>query len=166
MAIPQVCKRYWCAAILFAPLVVGVAVAVYDGSQVIVWIGGTNLDVAFVIAEADSGRPIEGASVAVETFSERDAEPPNIDLVTDSDGVAALVIPGLTTTGRQSALRFTDTYAINLPYWRFRASAPGYTISDWLKLHEPGRGLEAKRVAPFRAKLVIPVTLRKQEVLH
>lgn len=50
---------------------------------------------------------------------------------------------------------FTDTFAVDLPAWRFRVAAAGYEQSEWAELDGPEHGwqVQVRQVAPGRAKL-------------
>jgi hypothetical protein len=59
---------------------------VYDRLSFIRWIGPTELTIEFVVKDADSGKPIEGAELhAVDPES---SKLPAILLISDQDGVA------------------------------------------------------------------------------
>ncbi|MEX0717148.1 MAG: hypothetical protein WD066_11190 [Planctomycetaceae bacterium] len=65
--------------------------------------------------------------------------------------------------GEFTRYRSGDTYQVSLPGWRFRAIAEGFEPSDWVFLgHSPEHHHGVRRIAPGRAKLVLPVTVRRR----
>src|SRR5262245_46450819 len=98
----------------------------YDRAQMYAWVGQTDLEVEFVVTDAGSGNPIPGARVEVKSegglYAERDKQ--EFALVADADGKARKVCRDSMCFGKVSGLRFTDTYSVHLPYWRFRVVAP------------------------------------------
>jgi hypothetical protein len=127
------------------------------------WVGSTDLEIEFVVTEAGSGGPVPGARVEVHSEGRFSEEPDKgaFVLVADAGGVARKECLGSTCFGTRSALGFTDTYVVGLPWWRFRVVAPGFEPCDWLDLDLPEHVRQVQRVRPHRARLVIPVSLHK-----
>jgi hypothetical protein len=134
-----------------------------DRLQTTYWVGSTNLEVEFAVADAGSGDPIPGARVDIQSEGgfqeERDKQ--GFALVADPGGVARKECRNSMCFGTQSGLRFTDTYVVHLPWWRFRVTAPGYEPSEWVFLDAPEYVRQAQRAGPRRAKLVAAVSLHK-----
>src|SRR5262249_48273690 len=146
-------KRFW---LCLAPFVViAVAILIYDSFR-IAWVGHTDLEIEFRIMSADTGESIEGAAIAVKQdaggFCE-DTSAREFELHTDQDGKAQRVAKSCMCFGTQSRLKFTDTYAVHLPSWRFRVSADGYRPSATQDLDVPEYIRKTKRAAPGTARL-------------
>src|SRR5262245_23622374 len=127
--------RHWWKCLLPLPLVALLALG-FDRLQMIAWVGSTDLEVEFAIPETGTGQPVPSASVEVESdggfYEER--EPQQFELSADADGVARKECRDSMCFGDQSGLRFTDTFVVHLPWWRFRVSAAGYQPSEWVEL--------------------------------
>jgi hypothetical protein len=153
-------KRWW----LLWLAVVPVAVWGYDGLQKICWVGFTDLEIVFVVTDVDSGRPVEGAKIAVHTgggiYREHEEKP--FELVTDADGTARRVCHDSMCSGTQSGLAFTDTFAVHLPWWDFRVTAPGFRSSQRLLLDVAEYGHQVQRLPDRSAQLVVRVPLLKK----
>jgi hypothetical protein len=134
-----------------------------DRSQRIYWVGSTDLEVEFRVSAAGSGAPVPGARVEVQSegglYEEHEKQ--EFMLETDAGGVSRKECRGSMCFGTQSGLRFTDTYVVHLPWWRFRVSAPGYEASEWANLDVPEYVHQVQQVGPRRARLVVPVSLQE-----
>src|SRR5215207_5993454 len=153
--------RRWRNRLFLAAVVVPLLIWGYDRLQGIYWVGSTDLDVAFAVTDAGTGGPIPGARVEVQSeggfYEERDEQ--EFVLVANSDGVARKECRNSMCFGTQSGLRFTDTFVVHLPWWRFRVTADGYESGDWTEMDVPENVRRAQRSEPGKAKLVVPVTL-------
>jgi hypothetical protein len=129
--------------------------------QTIHWVGSTDLALEFVVADAATGAPIPGAAVEVHSeggfYEER--EPRDFRLIAGPDGRAAYLCRNSMCFG--TSRLFTDTYAVHLPWWHFWVSASGYEPTALTDLDVLEYRRAAKRDGPRRAKLVVPVSLRK-----
>jgi hypothetical protein len=147
----------------FIACAVPLAALAYDRSEVMSWVGHTDLEVEFAVAEAGSGTPVPGVRVEVKSdggfYEEREKQ--EFVLVAAADGVARKVCRGSMCFGRQSRLGLTDTYAVHRPFWRFRVTAPGYEPTDWAGLDDPEFKRPVQEVGPRRARLIVPVSLRR-----
>src|SRR5947207_2815681 len=122
---------------------VALAVVLYDRTHIIRWVGSTELTVEFVVTNADTGQPIDGAEI-VATNPENQRELP-LRWKTDRDGVARW--SGQTTcAGAQSGLRFTDTYSVRPSPWFVSVTAPGYQNLEPTWLYEVGGPVRPKAV--------------------
>jgi len=125
------------------------------------WVGSTDLQVEFAVTNAITGEPIPGATVDIRSeggFHE-EREPSEFRLVADSDGRAMHVCPKSMCFGTRGLI--TDTFVVHLPFWWFRVSAPGYEPTALTYIDEPEDRRVAKRDGPGRAKLIVPVSLRR-----
>jgi hypothetical protein len=128
------------------------------------WVGHTDLEVAFCLTALDSGQPIAGARIEVRSeggsYEERGEQ--QFVLSTDANGVARKECRHNTCSGARSALGFTDSFAVHLPWWQFRVSAPGFESSAWMDLAIGDIRRRTHRIGPGRARVVVPVTLRRR----
>jgi hypothetical protein len=128
----------------------------YDRLSVMRWIGRTELTIEFVVTDADSGKPIEGAELhAVDPES---STAPAILLISDRDGIARWQ-GDAKTVGEMSNLRLTNTRAVHPPVWSVTALTRGYRDSEPLRLHEHARNIV--QTGPLSAKLVLSIPLRR-----
>jgi hypothetical protein len=155
--------RRWWKWLLLAVFALPLLVWGYDRLMIIYWVGGTDLEVEFAVAATSSGDPVPGVRVEVQSeggfYEEGDKQ--EFTLVAEADGVARKQCRNSMCFGTRSGLGFTDTYVVHLPWWRFRVTAAGYEPSDWVYLDVPEYVRQVQRAGPRRAKLVVPVSLRK-----
>jgi hypothetical protein len=135
----------------------------FDRVQIIYWVGSTDLEVEFALTDAANGAPISGAKVEVHSEGGFYAEDykQEFALVADANGLARKECLESMCFGTESGLRFTDTFAVHLPFWRFRAIAEGYEPSKWFNLDVLEMQRQVRRAGPHKAKLVVPVSLLK-----
>jgi hypothetical protein len=130
----------------------------------IMWIGSADLSVELVVADADTGQPIQGARVTIicETGdydgAEDDMKKP-FELRTDDAGVARRLLPNNWRSGTTSLLRFSDTCHPRKPGWQLRVSALGYQASEWRPLWDEGSKVVCGKGEPDR--LVARIGLHK-----
>jgi hypothetical protein len=141
--------------------VVAAVAVIYDRFPIIVWVGSTDLTVEFVVTDADTGQPVEGADVLILGRTRHEREDREWQLKTDRSGIARGVVQDQTCVGRESGLRFTDTYHVYPVEWVVRVKAPGYAETEPLDLHQPPFRTAAMRNGPRQALLVVPIALRK-----
>jgi hypothetical protein len=82
-------------------------------------------------------------------------------LLADAHGVARQECRHSMCFAARSGLGFTDTFAVHLPWWRFRVSAPGFAPKAWADLDVEENRQAAYRADPGNAKLLVPVSLLK-----
>jgi hypothetical protein len=149
---------------LVAVVAVPLLVWGYDLIQSIQWVGGTDLEVEFVLRETGSGNPIPSARVEVQSeggfYEERGKQA--FVLSADTGGVARKECRNSMCFGTRSGLGFTDTFAVHLPWWRFRVSAPGFESSAWMDLDVFEFRRRAHRTGPGKAKLSVAVSLHRR----
>ncbi len=137
------------------------AAVLWDRGQTIRWSGTSTLTVEFVVTDAETGQPVEGAAILIyDEMDSRHNEPPKPRAKTDRDGMARVISPHQRTGGRESGLRFTNTHYISVPVWHVWFAAPGFVETWPLSIEQDYRGA-ATRTGPRQAKLIIPVALRK-----
>jgi hypothetical protein len=127
----------------------------------IAWVGSTDLDVEFVISDADTGRPIAGAAVDIEQeeggfCSDKDAK--QFRLVTGPDGTATHRL-GCMSFGITSTWK--DSFSVHLPHWTFVVSADGYRPSEPVELDQPLYERQVER-RQGSARLRVPVTIKQR----
>lgn len=155
-------KRLRRGLIVFALGALGVVL--YDRAVKIRWVGGTELTVEFLVSDAETGEPIEGAEVWVHSELRRyrleDKE--NFRVHTNQPGVASAVLPHNTCIGSQSGLRFTDTRVVYLPEWMIVGiRAEGYQQVEPFALSKRVSSRDIEQVGPQKDRLVVPIVLRK-----
>jgi hypothetical protein len=156
-------RRWWFWLFVLA----AVSLAVWGSVHVpcICWVGGTDLEVEFVVTDAATGEPVEAAEIAIVSegglYRERDEQ--QFVLRTDREGVARRVCHEAMCSGTRSGLRFTDTYRVHLPWWYFEVSAPGYGSTEPAYLDSPEYGRQVRRVSPGVSKVVVNIRVRKLE---
>src|SRR5437016_5489389 len=74
----------------------------YDRSQMIRWIGATNLEVEFVVSSAESGEPIANARIEVHSHGSFSRDPEDFELRTDNSGIARRECRNNTCVGTRS----------------------------------------------------------------
>jgi hypothetical protein len=147
-------------------IVCGVPLVVWgcDRATIVAWVGTTDLMIEFEVVDAQSGDPVPGARVEVQSqggfYEERDKR--EFVLLADADGVARKECHKSMCYGTESGLRFTDTFAVHLPWWRYRVIAAGYHASEWADLDLPEFQRAVQRAGPGQHKLVVRVSLSKK----
>jgi hypothetical protein len=129
----------------------------------IAWDGFTDLDVEFVISDADTGRPVAGAAVDIEQEAGgfcRDRDAKQFRLVTGPDGTATHRCLDCMCSG---TTRMKDSFAVHLPYWTFAVSADGYRPSEPVELDQPLYERQVER-RQGSARLRVPVTIKQRGV--
>jgi hypothetical protein len=130
-----------------------------DRIQMIAWVGSTDLEIEFAVANARTSAPVPGARIEIQSeggfYEERDKQ--EFVLVTDVSGIAQKLCRRSMCFGRQSLLGFTDTFAVHLPFWRYRVGAEGFNPTAWTDLDVIELRRQVQRVGSGKAKLVISV---------
>src|SRR5262249_17538012 len=150
-------RRWW--KWLFVLVPIPALVWGCDRAGTIHWVGATDLEIEFVVTDGASGQPVAGAQIDVDSrggFYDKSAEE-QFQLTADADGKARRVCRNAMCFGTRSGLGFTDTFVVHLPWWRFRASAPGFRTGEWQELDVPEYGRQVQRVKPGRSRLLVPV---------
>ena len=143
---------------------VAIVAFAYDRMHFTYWIGSKDLEIIFVVTDAETGRAIPDASIDIMSDGEssKDARSDGeFTLKTDSTGTARTVRLEIPCCGEQSGLRLTDTVSPYLPLWSFRTTSPGYVPSDRSNLNTPDHIQRTKKVDSRHAKLVVSIPLRR-----
>ena len=85
----------------------------------------------------------------------------SFSLNTDARGVARRACTDIMCSGGHSGLGFGETYSVDLPFWYYQISAPGYETTGVISLHEIENIRQVQQVGPQKAKLIVPVPLHK-----
>ena len=137
----------------------------------VMWVGNTNLTVEFAVTDAETGKPIEGADLAITSYggfnedgsrlrkTERQEE--ELTLKTDVSGSAEYVCRDSMCFGTRSPLRFTDTFCVHLPQWRVAAKATGYEATEPFWVDVPPYLSAVKKTGNGQSKVVVPIALHK-----
>jgi len=134
-------------------------------AQTIHWVGAQDLEITFLVTDAESDQPIKGAKIEVlrdeVNFCEkRETIPFHLD--TDANGIAISFEKQCMCFGTEgwSWKGRIDTFGMHVPGWLLRVSAPGYKTTEpfWLHSEESIRNLD--RGTDF-AKLKVPMKLQK-----
>jgi hypothetical protein len=104
------------------------------------WVGFRDLEVTFVVTDAETGDLIAGAQIDIpknEPSFCSDCEGP-YTLVTDTQGSVRRTAKHCMCFGYsgRSWFRRLETYGSHAPDWEFQVSSPGYRRSEWISLHE------------------------------
>jgi hypothetical protein len=158
----EMARRWW-KRLLVAAVVLPLLVWGCDSVQTIYWVGSTDLEVEFAVTDSATGSTIPDARVEVQSeggfYEERDKQ--EFVLIAGADGVARKECHGSMCFGTQSGLRFTNTFVVHLPWWRYRVVAEGFDPTEWDNLDVLEQRRQVRRAGPGRAKLVVPVSLHK-----
>lgn len=159
-------RRRW-KQLLLIVCAIPLGVLLWDRFNMIAWVGHTDLDVEFVVADAASGEPVGGARIEVHQevggFCS-DKEERSFVLVADANGIARSLGRGCMCFGEQSVLRFTDTFRVHAPSWQFRVVANGFEPSEWMSLEASEIRQRVRRTGVGKSELVVPVALHKKPV--
>lgn len=112
------------------------AVWLVDRSQMMDWVGETNLDVVFRVTDAITNDPIAGATLNVtaefseglpsDFFRSPTDHMYHAEFTTDSSGRVEIRCDGVTCFGTKSFLLYTNTYHVCKPDWLVDGDASGY----------------------------------------
>jgi hypothetical protein len=128
------------------------------------WVGSTDVEVEFAVADAETGQPLPGATVQVRQEPGgfcKDQPAPQFSLVADATGGVKRLSEHCMCFGTRGLGK--DTFAVHLPLWQFQGSAPGYTPSEWIDLNDFDRFVRKVRRERGMARLLVTVELRKAD---
>jgi hypothetical protein len=158
-------SRQW--KLLLAGVIAAVPLLVawgYDRLQTMSWVGYTDLEVEFAVTDAETGVAIEGATinqVNSEGGTYHEEGEKSFSLNTDARGFARRTCTRVMCSGGHSGLGFEETYTVDLPWWYYRISAPGYETTSVISLNEIENVRRVQRIGRGQAKLVAPTAIRK-----
>jgi len=92
-----------------------------------------------------------------------ESESQTFSLRTDSGGVARKECPDSMCFGTRSGLRFTDTFDVHQPFWRFRIVAEHYEPIEWSNLNTIEHVRQTRSGGEGRTKLILPASLCKNK---
>lgn len=125
------------------------------------WVGHKELDIRFVVTNAETGAPVGGAKVLIHQegrgFGENCQETKDFTLTTGPDGTVLFHCGKSMCFGTKN--QWQDTFAIHLPEWYFSTSATGYFGDEWTDLDEGERRQQVQRGDKV-ATLDVPIRLR------
>jgi hypothetical protein len=135
-----------------------------SSSLTICWVGGTNLEIEFVITDAVTGQRVPNAAIVIHSeggfYLERDDK--DFTMRTALDGTAKRVCHEAMCFGTNQevcGITIKETFCVHLPRWTFQISAPGYEVSESMDLDGLGYQRAVRGVKTVSAKLVVPVAL-------
>ena len=100
---------------------VALAICAFDCSSHLLWVGSTELEVEFVVVDADTGAPVEGAEIVVRTGggwyagADEEREVGGFTLRSDVNGCARRVCQSNMVAGEESGLGFTSIRSVYMP---------------------------------------------------
>jgi hypothetical protein len=153
------------AALAAIVVIGGIGVWAYDGSQVMVWVGDCDLQIDFLIVDAESGNAIPNAEIRIRNDggfyddADEDTKRP-FSLRTDADGMAHRTCRNNRCIGRQSRLEFTDTHVAYKPRWTLQIFAEGYSRSAAIDLADDEYG-RPKHERPNLDRWEVRIALKK-----
>lgn len=131
--------------------------------QTVAWVGSTDLEVAFLVFDAVTGKAISDATIEIHSegglYADRDRQ--DFTLVTGVDGSSKRLCRNCMCFGRRGWK--IDTYIVHLPWWSYRVSAPGYARTEITELDVMENVRKVNRGKPA-AKLLVVVAMTKSEV--
>ena len=156
--------RRWWKWLLLVLVVVPLLVWGCDRLQTVYWVGSTDLEVKFAMTDAVTGDPIPSAQVEVHSeggfYEERGRQ--EFVLVADANGVAHKECRNSMCFGARSGLGFTNTFAVHLPWWRYRVVAEGFEPGEWAELDVLEFRRQVRRAGPGKTTLVVPVSVHRR----
>src|SRR5690606_19422200 len=128
--------------------------------QTIKWVGHTDIEVRFVVADDDTGQPIPNATIQIRSEPGGFCDDPpqqNFAITTDANGHATELATNCMCFGSRGVLE--DTFASHLPQWWIHATAIGYSASEPIYLDVSDNVRQIQRGEPF-ATLSVSIRLR------
>lgn len=126
------------------------------------WVGRTDVEIRFVVTDAQSNQPVPKAIVFISSEPDGfcdDSPQHEFTLSTDENGQAKYLATSCMCFGSKGT--FEDTFGSHLPRWTYHVSASGYssTTPTFLDVSENARRVE--RGDRF-ATLSVPILLDPQ----
>ena len=146
-------------------------------AEKICWVGSTDLEIIFLVEDADNSKPVDGATIYIFTEEYDDNQPVDtfmmtvngrkkkrIKLTTDAGGLVKHLCKDCRCSGTVS--RNEDTFMLWLPDWDFVASAPGYRRSEIMQFEPINPAKWSERLDRNRqerlSKMTVPMKLSKR----
>jgi hypothetical protein len=153
--------RTWVLCLIAIPLIVWWL----ERSLVTYGVGGTDLEIRFLVTDAANGGPIKGAKIAVHSDGGfyNESEEKEFELVTGKDGIASRICHDNVCDSTQSWLGFTNPFSVSPPYWSFSVSAPEFEPSMVVNLAEfiYANPQLLEQTGARQTRLVVPVSIKK-----
>lgn len=143
-----------------------VSIALYDYIVKIYWVGYVDLQIEFVVIDAETRKPVPRARLEIISEEVGLKENNQKQFVVDGDtggSARPKLIEDCMCSGVSSGLHFSDQFAVRIPYWRYRASADGFKTSEWEDLYRSEMKKNIERVSPQYAKILVPVRLERSD---
>lgn len=127
-------RRVWLIGLVLVPA----ALWVCDRIGMIIWDGVADVEIIFMVSDADTGQAVGSATIDVNSRGGCYGEPHDqaFMLVADDMGVARKRCQCM-CSGRRSGLRLTDTFGVTLPQWDVSVAAQGYRPIEWIEIKAP-----------------------------
>lgn len=153
-------RRHWLivAFILIGLPTLAVLADRRDGLR---WVGSTDLEVQFLVTNAQTEEPIPDAVIDIDSeggFYEGGRESKRFQLITRPDGLVIFECPDNRCVGSESGCGWRSSRYVYPPSWRFKVTANGYAEKDWELIHDYHReGM--KQLAPRRDLFLVHLRL-------
>jgi hypothetical protein len=129
--------------------------------QRIHWVGSTDLTVEFIVADAETGQRIVGATIKIQSeggfYKERGSR--EFDLITGTDGTSEYECLDNMCFGTSGG--FTNTYVVHLPSWFYKVTAPGYRTTELIYLNEHENVRRVQHIGRCKDKLTVATHLHR-----
>jgi hypothetical protein len=125
---------------------------------VVSWVGHCDIDIGFVVVDANTGSPIPNATIHIRADGHgfcKDREPSVFMLDCDANGYASQMDKCMCFG---TSRLFSNSFGMHLPHWWYSASAPGFTDSEQAFLDDGENNRRVKRGKPA-ASLSVTVPL-------
>lgn len=142
-------------------LVAGGLVAFFAFGQSVRWVGRTDLDVRFIVTDAETGQPIPDATIHIRAEPGgfcADSPQPEFTLTTDDNGHARQLATNCMCFGSKGP--FEESFGSHLPRWTFYATADQYSATDPAELDVLENAREVQR-GDTLATLSVSIRLQK-----
>lgn len=145
-----------------------VPLILFPGGTITTWVGHADLRGVFVVADAETLLPMEGATIHFRASEDGEGfclEETGLDrakaftLTTDSIGKASRKWTSCMCFGSDSKRK--SSFYIHLPWLWYQVSAPGYSSSDWSYLDDPSYHQQVQR-EPGLYTLLVKVNLHRK----
>jgi hypothetical protein len=83
-------------------------------------------------------------------------------LTADDQGLARKECRNSMSFGTRSALGFTNTFVVHLPFWWYRGMTDGFEPGEWSDIDQLPLRRQVQRAGPGRSTLVVPVLLHRK----
>jgi hypothetical protein len=131
-------RRWWVWLLSGLVLLLVCCAVLYPPVQTVYWVGSKDFVIQFIVNDAETGQPIDGANIFVHQegagYCENCKDKKDFVLTTGPDGSVAFPCGQCMSFGHDNLRE--HTFAIHLPSWYFYASAPAYLNGEPIDLDE------------------------------